>query len=160
EDEELKSIFTTNYLDLFRNMILGILYRDTSILTNILKEVKNKGNYEIEFHTYNVLGDICFDNSKYYKAVNYYLTALDLLYRLARKIPDKGLQVSFVNKNRAAVILNKLRKVIFVVKGNELLYSEHTEYTENIKLEDYFNIKKIVDLFSEDIYSIEYNENS
>ncbi len=160
EDYELKDIFTTEYLELFRNMIIGILNKDFNILTSVLEEVKNKGHYEIEFFTDIELGDICFDDTKYYKAVNYYLTALDLLYRLAKKIPDKDLQVTFVNKNKASMILNKLRKVVSVVKGNEVSYSEPTDYNENTKLEEFFNIKDIVDLFSEDIYSIEYNESS
>lgn len=158
EDDELKNKFTTDYLDLMRDMILGKLNRDYNILTRVSEEVKSKEYYEIKFFTDIELGDICFEDGKYYKSVNHYLTALDLLYRLAKKTPDKSLQVSFVNKNRASLILHKLRKVVSVVKGKEIAHNEPIDYNANIKLEDFFNIKNIVDLFSEDIYNIEYRE--
>ncbi|MFA5524087.1 MAG: diguanylate cyclase [Tissierellales bacterium] len=158
EDGDLKNKFTTNYLNLMRDMILGKLNRDYTLLTKVLDEVKSTEYYEIEYYTDIELGDICLDDEEYYKAVNHYLTALDLLYRLAKKIPDKALQVSFVNKNRASMIINKLRKVISVVKGNEISNNESIEFNESIKLEEFFNIKNIIELFSEDIYSIEYKE--
>ncbi|SCG83105.1 Response regulator pleD Stalked cell differentiation-controlling protein [Proteiniborus sp. DW1] len=160
EDEEIKDIFTTDYLDLFRNMIIGTLNKDSDILISVSEKVKNKGYYEIELFTNIELGDIYFNSGKYYRAVNCYLTAFDLVYRLAKKIPDKSLQVTFVNKNRASMILHRLRKVVSVVKGSEVIYNEPIEYTENTRLEDFFNIKNIVDLFSEDIYNIGYSESS
>ncbi|WIV10497.1 diguanylate cyclase [Proteiniborus sp. MB09-C3] len=158
EDDELKDTFTTDYLDLLKSMLKGKLSKDYNILSSISAKANNKGFYEIEFFTNVELGDICFDNAQYYKSVNHYLTALDLLYGIAKKIPDKSLQITFINKNRASTVLDKLRKVVSVVKGNEIFHSKPIDFNENIKLEDFFNIKNIVDLFSEDIFNIEYKE--
>ncbi|WP_352418851.1 diguanylate cyclase [Proteiniborus sp.] len=156
EDEKLKNNLTTDYLDLFRDMVIGKLKRDYSILSKVLERVRNTGHYEIELFTNIELGDICLDNNQYYKSVNYYLTALDLLYRLAKKIPDRSLQVTFINKNKASNIKEKLNKIVSTVKGNETICSESIEFNENIQLKDYFNIKRIVDLFNEDIFNFEY----
>ncbi len=158
EDEELKSDVTTDYLDLFRDMIVGKLNKDYSILTNVSQRLRNACCYEIEIFTNVELGDICFENNQYYKSVNYYLTALDLLYRLAKKIPVKSLQVSFVNKNSASKIMKKLNEIVSVVKGNGVTFSELIDFNESIKLKDYFNVNRIVDLFNEGIFNIEYRE--
>lgn len=156
EDDELKNNITTDYLDLFRDLIIGKLNKDYSILADVLERVRNTVHYEIEFFTNIELADICLANNQYYKSVNYYLTALDLLYRLAKKIPDKGLQVSFVNKNKASKIIEKLNKIVSIVKENEIVCSEAIDFNENIKLEDYFNLKRTIDLFNEDIFNIGY----
>lgn len=160
EDNKLIGKYTTKYLDILRDMTIGKLNKDYEQLTNVSKRVKNSGHYRVELFNYVELGDICFENKQYYKSANYYLTALDLLYRLTRKIPNKKLQVNFVKKNMASEIISKLNKIVLVIKGDNALNINTIEFTEAMELEDYFNIKKIVELFNENIFNFDIKEDS
>lgn len=158
EDDEIENAFTLDYLKLLKSIVVGKIKRDYHILANGYEKIKNKGHYEVEYFTNIELGDICFNNNQLYKSVNYYLTALDLLYRLAKKIPDKRKQVKFINRHRASEVLDKLMRVVSDVKGDKVLYSQPQNFDETMELEHYFNIKHIVDLFNEDIFNTEYRE--
>lgn len=158
EDDEIEDTFTLDYLELLKSIVIGKLKKDYYILIGSYEKIKNKGHYEIEYFTNIELGDICFNYNQFYKSVNYYLTALDLLYRLAKKIPDKKKQVKFVNRHRASEVLDKLMKVVSVVKGDKVLHNQPQDFDETMRLENYFNIKNIVDLFNEDIFNTEYKE--
>lgn len=158
EDKELKDTFSTDYLDMLREMIVGNLSKDYNTLSSVLSRVRTTGHYEIEFFTNIALGDICLESQKYYKSVNYYLTAIDMLYRLANKISDKALQVAFVNKNSVSKIREKLNTIVSIVKGYEIACTESISFNESTKLKDYFDIKRTVDLFNEDIFNAEYME--
>lgn len=160
DDEEISNIYTTEYLDLYKEMILSKQSGDYERLIKLLDKLRNTGYYDLELFGNLELGDICFNNGEYYKSVNHLLTALDLLYRLAKKISDKKLQVSFINKHEVHKIMDKLNTIIATVKGEEVAGKQYNQFNENMNLKDFFNIKKIVDLFNDDIFNIEYGLNS
>lgn len=160
EDMELANKYSTKYLDLMRDMLESRLNKDYNRLIIISKKAKDSEQYMIELITYVELGNICLENSQYYKSANYYLTALDLLYRLTIKIPDNKLQVDFVKRNFVIDIMEKLNEIISVIKGSEAINIKTIEFNEETILEEFFGIKTIVELFNENIFNEDFKEYS
>lgn len=160
EDEELSILYTSNYIDGLRSYLKYSISKNVDGLIELLKSLRKNHFAGLEYYTLITLGDIYFDREEYYNSVNYYLEGLDLLYVLAKKIPDINVQVSYIRKYFGHVVKRKINIITSIFKGNKADESiKEDEFSVAMKLEDYFDFANVVDLFNDEAF-ISENKNS
>lgn len=160
EDEEASLMFTNAYIDAFREYVICLIDKDNDGLIELKNKIKGLHFNGLEYYVYLSLGDSHFKRKEYYKSANYYLAGLDLLYRLAKKIPNKHLQVSYIEKYCGKTVKNKINIITAVVKKQGIYNLEEKSFSIDMELEDYFDFTSMIELFNEEIFNLEYRENT
>lgn len=151
--EDIRGLSDLSYsklLDFMQNLIFFSIKEDKSSLEYLLDmEDKVKGSelYEIDFYYNLIIGEKFYSIKDYYKAINYYLESLDIMYRLIKKIPSEELQLSYIKSRRGDEIkiqINSLLKKTFNIDVSCV-------FTEDVKngksdLGNYFDFKNLLDL--------------
>ena len=150
EIEGLPDLSYSKLLDSLQKLILFSVKEDNSSLDYLLDledKVKGEHLYEIDFYANVIIGEKLHLRKDYYKAINYYLESLDIMYLLIKKIPSEELQISYVKSrygDRIKVQINKILNNLFNLDVS-CVFIEDVIYGQS-NLENYFDFKNLLDL--------------
>ena len=149
-DHSLSMRFNSSSLELKRKYLLGY-YENNKIeyFERLLRREENNFKcLEYEWKIQLVLGDHYFTKNEYYKAVNSYIYALDILKRLVLKIPSE-FQLDYLNNDPNKLsIKRKIETVRSIILEEPI--QQHTEKNTRItmdNLEHYFDFSDFQMLF-------------
>lgn len=143
EDEKIATIFTTDYLDVKRELFLSLLSEnDIDHLIMVDKKSKNK-YFVLDMRINRALGIAFYKRKNYYQSIYYLLITLDLLHRAVKKIPDKIIATSFLQMHNVSILLKMIKEI-----GNVLGFEDYCNgISEEIFLKDHFDLGDFRNLF-------------
>lgn len=153
--EEIRSISDVPYSDVLNNVQKFIIFSMKEDSIQYLMEIENKIK-DMDFPELNLfmnyaIGRKSYSRGEYYKAINYYLESLDIMYRLVKKIPDKSFQKSYIESHQGDEIKHEIKKIFKEIFDIEV----HCVYTADIfsgktDIENYFDFKTLFDLIGDE----------
>ncbi len=149
EDEKLIQKFNTNYIKLIRDYITIDFYKkDIEDIKHILKNACKLNLPIIEMYLYSKLGERYEQKMEYYHAANYYITALDIMERLLRKIKLKNIRSNFAEVYNINQIFNKLKKIKNIILNHSNNYE--VAATKQCSYEDIIDCNEILEIYEND----------
>lgn len=150
EDEKLKEKYTTENLEYVRNLVLLSIENGKDNIKKLIEleeNIKINGFIEIDLFTKMVIGDKCYSSKQYYQSINYYLEALDTMYLLAKRIPDKELQISYIKSHGGDRTKKRLSIIFKSMLNKQIKYTAIDDLKEEREIDKYFDLKSIFKLF-------------
>lgn len=156
--DEIGNISDIPYSDVLNNIQKFIMFsmeeNGVLYLMEIESKIKDMDFPELNLFMNYVIGRKSYSKGECYKAINYYLESLDIMYRLVKKIPDKNFQMSYIESHQGDEIKHEINKIFKEIFGIEV----HCVYTADIAsgktdIENYFDFKTLFDLIGDEDFS-------
>lgn len=161
EDEKLKGKYTTENLEYVRKLILlsmGNGKDNIKELIELEENIKINGFIGIDLFTKMTIGDKCYSNEQYYQSINYYLEVLDTMYLLAKRIPDKELQISYIRSHGGDRTKKRLSSIFKFMLNKQIKFTTIDDLKEEKGIDKYFDLKSIFELIdNKDFLKIAYS---
>lgn len=152
EDEQLKEYDNKN-IEFVREFIELYLKNDDASINRMLEleeKIKNEGYIGIDLFANKGIADKYFIKKEYYRAANYYVEALDIIYRLTKKIQEKDFQISYVKTHGGDYIKKRLEKIFNTLVNQEVDFMYLEDFTKDNDLDDYFDFKYIFEFMNDE----------
>ena len=147
EDEKLSEVISTEYIDLMRRLVMTMMVNDSlDMLLEIEKDLQNKTFVKIELFANMEISNKYLIKGKYYDSANYCLNALDILYRLGKKIPDADIAMGYIKSHGIMTIKERINRIKLLISNSPSTKSmEDGEYTD---FEQCFDFDELSQLFN------------
>ncbi|MTI48591.1 MAG: diguanylate cyclase [Firmicutes bacterium] len=144
EDEKILSEFTTDYLNIKRNLLLTYFVEDPiSELLNIEKNEKNK-YLDCDMIINRRLGIEYYKKKNYYQSIYYFVITLDLMHRAIKKISSRDMAMLLLKANNIDRLLEKINFIM----GSLAVESYENDITVDIFFEEHFDLADFRELFN------------
>ena len=161
EDEKLKGKYTAENLEYVRNLVLLFMGNGKDNIKKLIdleENMKINGFIGIDLFTKMTIGDKCYSSEQYYQSINYYLEALDTMYLLAKRIPDKELQISYIKSHGGDRIKERLAIIFKFMFNKQIKITQIDDLREEKGIDKYFDLKGIFKLIDDkDFLKIAYS---
>lgn len=143
ENEEMSKDSIADYLSLKSRLLNAVFNRDNiNEILNLEDKVKNK-YVELEILVNMIVGEEFYNSQEYHQAIYYFIVALDILQRTAKKIHDKDIERSYLKKHSSKSIIKRIESIREIISGK----ANSKEISEDISIEKYLDIKQFKHFF-------------
>ena len=149
EDDQLKDDYCAQNFEFIRQLLISGMKDDERSYNNLIKleeEVKKNNLENLAIIINLLLGNRAFERGNHFQSFNFFVEALDIIYRLIKNVPIRDLQISFTKTQNSDQIKDKLSKAIYKVFNEKIVWTRLDELKREDNIEKYFDYSSLLDL--------------